>query len=486
MWYNAGFYGGYMKLSKEAKEWAESIYDEKAKKIGENAVQERRNIMAKLPLHSPPAPIVGHFVEVANSLALEKSESYIRGYQQDEVLIDDEDKEEIINEIRQVINNYRRYCLGELKGMMTMGFPTLLDSVSETMERKFDKILGDVNSTLEVGVKNIALKLKKQPAKAEVIKFTIPDFSFMHDERYRKIVIRDYEELVNLNPDKAPKSMLIIAGGIIEALLIDALIVNNTFTYEKASEKFLKELIHPALTANIIKHDRLTDVLRVFRNLVHPTREIREGLVLSKEEARHSLSGVDVIISEVKAWYATLSTPPIPIAAPTQIPRPTGIVPIIPEDKKGKPINLTIMPSFVVEIIKGVASNVNKETIDPNKYEVKITNVGNGSATNLVFEDIKYNRNGWQNPIAKIAKITAIKAGETKILKITGTAYNPDMKMQDNFPDAYVIPDIYNQFNEKNPWKLKLHFQDMAVTKYTQEIEIGANVSTPGPVKSEP
>ena len=130
------------------------------------------------------------------------------------------------------------------------------------------------------------------------------DFSFIADNRIRTIVERDYAELQKLEPEIATKSVLVLCGSIIEGLLLDAIVTDGYWTYAAASERFLKDMIHPAKTSGIIQHDNLSEVLRVFRNLIHPAREIRENLSFDFSHANHARAAVEVIISEVKKWYA--------------------------------------------------------------------------------------------------------------------------------------------------------------------------------------
>lgn len=91
------------------------------------------------------------------------------------------------------------------------------------------------------------------------------DFAFIADERFQKILERDYEELQLLCPQTATKSVVVLAGGIIEGLLFDALVASGKWTFEKACESFLKDMINPALHKGIIKEDRLTDTARKLR-----------------------------------------------------------------------------------------------------------------------------------------------------------------------------------------------------------------------------
>ncbi|HEY1249243.1 MAG TPA: hypothetical protein VGE97_09665, partial [Nitrososphaera sp.] len=130
------------------------------------------------------------------------------------------------------------------------------------------------------------------------------DFSFVADAELKKIIERDYTELQQLDPYTSPKSVLILSGSIIEGLLIDALVTKGDFPSAGECGRFLKDLIYPAKNAGVIKHDNLSEILRVFRNLVHPAREIKDSLNFDQPHAAHSRAAVDVIISDVRTWYA--------------------------------------------------------------------------------------------------------------------------------------------------------------------------------------
>jgi hypothetical protein len=51
------------------------------------------------------------------------------------------------------------------------------------------------------------------------------DFSFIFEASIRTIVERDYEELQGLDTRTSTKSVIVLSGGIIEGLLLDAVSV---------------------------------------------------------------------------------------------------------------------------------------------------------------------------------------------------------------------------------------------------------------------
>ncbi len=128
------------------------------------------------------------------------------------------------------------------------------------------------------------------------------DFSFIFNADIRKIVERDYEELQGLDTRTSTKSVIVLSGGIIEGLLLDTLVASGKWTFEEACQNFLKDMIGPARSRSIITEDRLTDVTRKYRNLIHPAREIREKIVFEENDATLAKTAVDIIAREVRTW----------------------------------------------------------------------------------------------------------------------------------------------------------------------------------------
>ena len=159
-------------------------------------------------------------------------------------------------------------------------------------------------------------KVAKQPATSTSITVSSIDFSFLADPRIAKIVERDYNELQKLDPSQSVKSVIVLSGGIIEGLLFDALVACGYWTFDAACQRSLKEMIYPAKNKGIIRHDNLTEVLRVFRNIIHPAREIKDALDFNQSHARHSRAAVDVVINDVEEWSTNRkATPLIPSRA---------------------------------------------------------------------------------------------------------------------------------------------------------------------------
>lgn len=136
-------------------------------------------------------------------------------------------------------------------------------------------------------------------------------FPFVHDPEIRKIIERDYIEMQKALGAECWKSVIILSGGSIEAILTDSLSSNeeaakNAHSAPKESDLskwHLKKLIEVAVELNLISEgvSRLSHSVREYRNLVHPGNELRNNLHFEKSEAL-------IAIEVLKMLHRDLST----------------------------------------------------------------------------------------------------------------------------------------------------------------------------------
>jgi len=143
-------------------------------------------------------------------------------------------------------------------------------------------------------------------------------FSYLTKPDLRRIIERDYAELnLRLFPGRAWKGTVIMAGSILEAILHDVLSAPNRVAQTNASLKGAKgkggasiditvdpdswklvHLIEVAVDTDILpihRADTIDQVLRDFRNFVHPWKEIQAGHECGEVEAglaKYALDGV--------------------------------------------------------------------------------------------------------------------------------------------------------------------------------------------------
>lgn len=145
-------------------------------------------------------------------------------------------------------------------------------------------------------------------------------------------------------------------------------------------------------------------------------------------------------------------------------------------------IKLSIMPSFVVEIFLGKIADV-------EAWRFKMTNIGNGSATNVNFETIEYIHKNQTIYIAKtivgIDSVSFIRARNDSATVLNHRADTFDQKgvASESATSYKTFTKLVNECQTDNFLRLKINFEDIEGTKYEQEIKIGKIVSIPGEVK---
>lgn len=130
-------------------------------------------------------------------------------------------------------------------------------------------------------------------------------FAFVSDLALRTIVERDYVEIQKAYISECWKSVIILCGGAIEAILTDLLIQNETAAKAaKSAPKNsditrwdLSNLIDvsvelPLVSAGI---EKLSHPIREYRNLVHPGNELRNKLRFDAEEAKIAVEVLNIV-----------------------------------------------------------------------------------------------------------------------------------------------------------------------------------------------
>lgn len=132
-------------------------------------------------------------------------------------------------------------------------------------------------------------------------------FNFIGDQIFRDLLNRDFAELESCVKNKASKSVLILSGSIIEATLLEYFTHNLPSGKTKAQllKMGLADLIDEAETVGLVssKSKALSTVVKDYRNLIHPGREIRKKEKFDTETALVSYSLVKIILNEIEENY---------------------------------------------------------------------------------------------------------------------------------------------------------------------------------------
>lgn len=128
-------------------------------------------------------------------------------------------------------------------------------------------------------------------------------FDFIAGDDFRSCLESDYEELYRAMNSKAWKTVHVLAGSVIEALLVDYLVSSD---YLKRAGKDpmrmdLAQVIGACEADGLLskKTSDLSNVVRDYRNLIHPGRLIRLGETVTAQGATIAHALVEMIVAEV-------------------------------------------------------------------------------------------------------------------------------------------------------------------------------------------
>lgn len=138
------------------------------------------------------------------------------------------------------------------------------------------------------------------------------EFWFIRDARLEKLLAGDWEEAQQVHRGRAWKSCVLLCGGIVEGVLLDALGRDEQAArkvYDRLRRKsapeldqwYLGDLVDVAEERGIFPKTafHLTHGLRELRNLVHPGRQLRQTLEITEAEGNIALEVVRICLREL-------------------------------------------------------------------------------------------------------------------------------------------------------------------------------------------
>lgn len=135
------------------------------------------------------------------------------------------------------------------------------------------------------------------------------DFMFVSNGALRDLLKRDFLEAQRIYVARSWKSVLILTGGILEALLLDIAQKNSATVLATQAAKGKKSdlltwdlgsLIATCVEAQLVSPyvNAVSEPTRQYRNLVHPGNELRTGLKYEEEDARIAIASIELIHRE--------------------------------------------------------------------------------------------------------------------------------------------------------------------------------------------
>ena len=129
-------------------------------------------------------------------------------------------------------------------------------------------------------------------------------FDFVVDRKLRDGLEKDYAILERAAAENLLKAVYVFSGSIVEAILLDYLssLKDPRLPYDTLVKWDLAKLVEECHNAGVISDqtEKLLSVIRNYRNLIHPGRELRLGQPITKDGAAIAKHVVDLVLLEVK------------------------------------------------------------------------------------------------------------------------------------------------------------------------------------------
>ena len=126
-------------------------------------------------------------------------------------------------------------------------------------------------------------------------------FDFVADEEFRRVLESDKGEMRRCAESKAWKAVHVLAGSVIEAVLLDYLVSEGHLDKESSLKKDLGSAIEMAAKESIIseKVSELSSAVKEYRNLVHAGRSIRTSEIPNANSAHIVMNVLEMILADI-------------------------------------------------------------------------------------------------------------------------------------------------------------------------------------------
>lgn len=183
-----------------------------------------------------------------------------------------------------------------------IGSQEMLGYLYKTLKLETEKI--ESKAKLDVNIAKIEEATKEKTKMNKLIE--IGDYSIISSKELRAQIERDIKELNQAIENSNYKTIIVFSGRIIEAILLDALLQREEeakkFSTEKDIRKWnLEKIIQVAHDLHLIGTvaTNTSHLLRQYRNIIHPGKELRDDYKVVPELATISIQAVSIVISSL-------------------------------------------------------------------------------------------------------------------------------------------------------------------------------------------
>jgi hypothetical protein len=127
-------------------------------------------------------------------------------------------------------------------------------------------------------------------------------FDYITSDEFRKSLEADYQEMTLCFNAGAWKAVHVLAGSIIEAVLLDYIVAESFVSQDEALKMDLGTAINLCKDKKVIsaRTSDLSSVVKSYRNLIHPGRIIRLNEHIDKNSAEVAKALVGIVVDEIE------------------------------------------------------------------------------------------------------------------------------------------------------------------------------------------
>jgi hypothetical protein len=127
-------------------------------------------------------------------------------------------------------------------------------------------------------------------------------FDYITSDEFRKSLESDYQEISRCFDAGAWKAVHVLAGSIIEAVLLDYISAEGFTSHDEALKMDLGTAINLCKDKKVIssRTSDLSSVIKSYRNLIHPGRLIRQQENIDKNSAEVARALVAIVVDEIE------------------------------------------------------------------------------------------------------------------------------------------------------------------------------------------
>lgn len=165
-----------MKLSEEAKKYAESIYRIAFHKAAVEGEKERRQIRATANFSNPNIPQMSdHLISLIKRLVDARLDSYLQAYKKEDLLIDEDDKDEIIEILRDMIKAQSRLisARGTFPEFWLPGGEIMIPNIEPYLMSRLEMLLGEAAYDLDHARNEMVMERKTRKTEQLITHYNI-------------------------------------------------------------------------------------------------------------------------------------------------------------------------------------------------------------------------------------------------------------------------------------------------------------------------